>query len=266
MKPLHLLALFLLPSLGVVANDRPLIALNFNETTEEGHFPNKGTLGGEGKLDALGLPNPKVVQGVTGNGEDKALQLAGEQMSTQTKYPKHSRLTLEVKEGLAPMTSWSLSMWFTAAEREEWQHVLVGWGKAAKGAPSTGLLVAINPDAKGQPQFRVTVEDESFYSAPFEKSYGDAWLFVAMVFKEGELTIYTADRDKEVKPLYRPKVFNTKALSNIPAAVYLGSADAPYSNLANQKGKMDNVLFYGRALTLEEITKLHELGRKPVLP
>ncbi|GEM_PF-2863208 len=262
--PLILLALI---SVSVLhAADRPLVALNFNETTEEGHFPNKGTLGGEGKLDALKLPKPEIVPGVTGERNDRALELAGEQMSTQTQYPKHSRVTLEVPEDLKPMSHWSLSMWFTAAEREQWQHVLFGWGVQAKGRPSSGMIVTLNPDAKGQPQFRVDVEGESFYSAPFEKSYGDAWMFVAMVFKEGELTIYTADRDKDIKPLYRPKQFETKAFTNIPAALYLGSADAPYSNLANQKGKIDNVLFYDRALTQEDISKLHQIGRRPLLP
>ena len=187
MNRFRLLPLFLLTGLLLQADNRPLVALNFNDATEEGHFPNKGTLGGEGKLDALKLPTPDVITGITGSTNDKALQLGGEQVSTQTQYPKHSRLTLEVPEDLKPMSSWSFSMWFTTAEREQWQHVLMGWGVQAKGAPSTGLMVALNPDAKGQPQFRVDVEGTSFYSAPFEKTYGDAWMFVAMVFQEGEL-------------------------------------------------------------------------------
>jgi len=91
-------------------------------------------------------------------------------------------------------------------------------------------------------------------------------MFVAMVFQEGELIIYTADRDKDVKVLHKPKQFEATAFKTIPSALYLGSADAPYSNLANQKGKIDNFLFYDRALTLDEITKMHQLGRKPVLP
>lgn len=266
MKLQSLLTVSLLSSLPLVANQRPLVALNFNETTEEGGFANKGRLAGEASLEGVSLPKPAVTSGVTAGGNDKAIELQGEQVNTTAKYTKYSRVALKVPEDLEEMSTWSLSMWFTAAENTKWQQALFSWGATPRDAVKTGLLVALNTDAKGQPQFRVDVEDQSFYSAPFEKTYGDAWLFVTMVFKEGELIIYTANRDKDVKPLYKPKLFEAKAFRNIPGTLLVGSADSPFSNLGNHKGKIDNVLFYDRAISLEEIQKLHALGRREMLP
>lgn len=256
-----LVCMLTLSSSVLLAAEAPLIALNFNQKTEEGAFLNKGSIGGEASKNAVSLPEPTDEPGVTGAETDKAIGLAGEQMNTKGQYPKHSRVTLPLEGKIPASESFTVAFWFTPKQGSEFQQVIIGMGDMNKNAPSNGLMIALNTSQKKRPQFRVHFEGKDFYSAPFAEHFSTEWFFAALVFDKGTGTLYVGNQaDAAPEQLYKTFSFPETKFTNIPANLHIGSVEAPFSNLIQYQGSLDNVIYYNQALGLEELSKLFKLG------